>query len=176
MAATEHSGHDLANGIIPVDACYSPVTRVRYNVEETRVGQKTNYDRLNLEIWTDGAISPEMALVEAAKILRKHLNPFVGYTTPGPDVALPAAADLFAVQSPLESRLGMLVSDLRLSGRAANCLHEEGISTLKELVGRSREELLEVRNFGETTLQEIEEKLQDLGLRLGMEAAAAANI
>ena len=176
VPASEQSQASQEIGIIPLDAVYSPVTRVKYEVEETRVGQKTNYDKLTLEIWTDGTVTPEMALVEAAKILRKHLNPFVGYTTPGPDVALPAAADLFAVQSPLESRLGMLVSDLRLSGRAANCLHEEGISTLKELVGRSREELLEVRNFGETTLQEIEEKLQDLGLRLGMEAAAAANI
>ena len=176
VPASEQSQASQEIGIIPLDAVYSPVTRVKYEVEETRVGQKTNYDKLTLEIWTDGTVTPEMALVEAAKILSKHLNPFVGYTTPGPDVALPAAADLLAVQSPLESRLGMLVSDLRLSGRAANCLHEEGISTLKELVGRSREELLEVRNFGETTLQEIEEKLQDLGLRLGMEVAAAANI
>jgi DNA-directed RNA polymerase subunit alpha len=176
VPASEHSQASQEIGIIPLDAVYSPVTRVKYEVEETRVGQKTNYDKLTLEIWTDGTVTPEMALVEAAKILRKHLNPFVGYTTPGPDVALPAAADLFAVEAPLESRLGMLVSDLRLSGRAANCLHEEGIATIKELVGRSREELLEVRNFGETTLQEIEEKLQELGLRLGMGAAASADI
>ncbi len=176
VPASEHSQASQEIGIIPLDAVYSPVTRVKYEVEETRVGQKNNYDKLTLEIWTDGTVTPEMALVEAAKILRKHLNPFVGYTTPGPDVALPAAADLFAVEAPLESRLGMLVSDLRLSGRAANCLHEEGIATIKELVGRSREELLEVRNFGETTLQEIEEKLQELGLRLGMGAAASADI
>jgi DNA-directed RNA polymerase subunit alpha len=175
VPASEHSQASQEIGIIPLDAVYSPVTRVKYEVEETRVGQKTNYDKLTLEIWTDGTVTPEMALVEAAKILRKHLNPFVGYSAPGPDVALPASADLFAVEAPLESRLGMLVSDLRLSGRAANCLHEEGIATIRELVGRTREELLEVRNFGETTLQEIEEKLQELGLRLGMEAAAAAN-
>jgi DNA-directed RNA polymerase subunit alpha len=161
-------------GIIPLDAVFSPVTRVKYEVEETRVGQKTNYDKLTLEIWTDGTVTPDLALVEAAKILRKHLNPFVGYTTPGPEVSLPAAADLFAVEAPLEGRLGMLVSDLRLSGRAANCLHEEGIATVRDLVGRAREELLEVRNFGETTLQEIEEKLQEIGLRLGMEVPAAA--
>ena len=86
---------------------------------------------------------------------------------------LPAAADLFAVEAPLESRLGMLVSDLRLSGRAANCLHEEGIATVRDLVGRTREELLEVRNFGETTLQELEEKLREIGLRLGMAIPAA---
>jgi len=174
VPASEQSQASQEIGIIPLDAAFSPVTRVKYEVEETRVGQKTNYDKLTLEIWTDGTVTPEMALVEAAKILRKHLNPFVGYTKPGPSVPLPAAADVFAVEAPLESRLGMLVSDLRFSGRAANCLHEEGITTIRELVARTREELLEVRNFGENTLQEIEEKLQELGLRLGMEAAAAA--
>jgi len=174
VPASEHSQASQEIGIIPVDAVFSPVTLVKYEVEETRVGQKTNYDKLTLEIWTDGTITPDLALVEAAKILRKHLNPFVGYTEPGPDVPLPAAADLFAVEAPLEGRLGMLVSDLRLSGRAANCLHEEGIASVRDLVGRSREELLEVRNFGETTLSEIEEKLAEIGLRLGMDVPAAA--
>ncbi len=162
-------------GIIPVDAVFSPVTRVKYEVEETRVGQKTNYDKLTMEIWTNGTVTPEMALVEAAKILRKHLNPFVGYTKPGPGVSLPGAASVFAVEAPLESRLGMLVSDLRMSLRANNCLHEAGIESLRDLVSRSREELLEVRNFGETTLQEIEEKLRELGLHLGMDVPAGAN-
>lgn len=162
-------------GIIPVDAVFSPVTRVKYEVEETRVGQKTNYDKLTMEIWTNGTVTPEMALVEAAKILRKHLNPFVGYTKPGAGVPLPGAASLFAVEAPLESRLGMLVSDLRMSLRANNCLHEAGIESLRDLVSRSREELLEVRNFGETTLQEIEEKLRELGLHLGMGVPAGVN-
>ena len=159
-------------GIIPVDAVFSPVTRVKYEVEETRVGQKTNYDKLTMEIWTNGTVTPEMALVEAAKILRKHLNPFVGYTKPGLGVPLPGAASVFAVEAPLESRLSMLVSDLRLSLRANNCLHEAGIETLRDLVARSRDELLEVRNFGETTLQEIEEKLRENGLQLGMDVPA----
>ena len=167
------ASHEI--GIIPVDAVFSPVTRVKYEVEETRVGQKTNYDKLTMEIWTNGTVTPEMALVEAAKILRKHLNPFVGYTKPGLGVPLPGAASLFAVEAPLESRLGMLVSDLRMSLRANNCLHEAGIESLRDLVSRSREELLEVRNFGETTLQEIEEKLQELGLHLGMDVPAGAN-
>jgi DNA-directed RNA polymerase subunit alpha len=174
VPASEHTPEAQEIGIIPVDAVYSPVTRVRYEVEETRVGQKTNYDKLTLEIWTNGTVSPEMALVEAAKILRKHLNPFVAYSQPGPAVSVPAAAALLTVEAPLESRLGMLVSDLRLSLRANNCLQMEGIATLRDLVGRSREELLEVRNFGETTLQEIEEKLAEVGLRLGMESAAGA--
>jgi DNA-directed RNA polymerase subunit alpha len=174
VPASEHSQASQEIGIIPLDAVFSPVTRVKYEVEETRVGQKTNYDKLTLEIWTDGTVTPEMALVEAAKILRKHLNPFVGYTQPGPAVALPAAADVFAVEAPLESRLGMLVSDLRLSGRAANCLHEEGITVLRDLVSRTREDLLAMRNAGETTAEEIEEKLKELGLRLGMDVHAGA--
>jgi DNA-directed RNA polymerase subunit alpha len=174
VPASEHSQESQEIGIIPVDAVFSPVTRVKYDVEETRVGQKTNYDRLALEIWTNGTVTPEMALVEAAKILRKHLNPFVGYTKPGPSVSLPAAVSLFAVEAPLESRLGMLVSDLRLSLRAANCLHEAGIESLRDLVSRTREELSEVRNMGDVTVQEIEEKLREVGLRLGMELPAGA--
>ena len=172
VPASEQSQASQEIGIIPVDAVFSPVTRVKYEVEETRVGQKTNYDKLTMEIWTNGTVTPEMALVEAAKILRKHLNPFVGYTKPGLGVPLPGAASLFAVEAPLESRLSMLVSDLRLSLRANNCLHEAGIETLRDLVARSRDELLEVRNFGETTLQEIEEKLRENGLQLGMDAPA----
>jgi DNA-directed RNA polymerase subunit alpha len=175
VPASEHTPEAQEIGIIPVDAVFSPVTRVRYEVEETRVGQKTNYDKLTMEIWTDGTVTPEMALVEAAKILRKHLNPFVAYTEPGPAVSLPAAGGLLSIEAPLESRLGMVVADLKLSPRAANCLHAEGISTIRDLVGRSREELLEVRNFGETTLQEIEEKLAEIGLQLGMGSASGAD-
>lgn len=167
------ASHEI--GIIPVDAVFSPVTRVKYEVEETRVGQKTNYDKLTMEIWTNGTVTPEMALVEAAKILRKHLNPFVGYTQPGPGLALPASAGVLGVEAPLESRLGMLVSDLRLSLRANNCLEEAGISSLRDLVSRSREELLEMRNFGETTLTEVEEKLRELGLHVGMALPADAS-
>lgn len=170
VPASEHSPEAQEIGIIPVDAVFSPVTRVRYEVEETRVGQKTNYDKLAIEIWTNGTVTPEMALVEAAKILRKHLNPFVGYSRPGPAVTAPAAAGVLAIEAPLESRLGMLVADLKLSLRASNCLETEGITTLRDLVSKTREDLLEVRNFGETTLQEIEEKLAEVGLRLGMAA------
>ena len=175
VPCSEHSpeGHEI--GIIPVDAVFSPVTRVRYEVEETRVGQKTNYDKLTLEIWTDGTITPEMVLVEAAKILRKHLNPFVGYTSPGAAIHAAAGEAILAIEAPLESRLGMLVSDLRLSLRAMNCLEVEGIQTLRDLVAKSREEVLEMRNAGETTLQEIEEKLSELGMSLGMTPAGAGS-
>jgi DNA-directed RNA polymerase subunit alpha len=170
VPASEHSPDTQEIGIIPVDAVFSPVTRVRYEVEETRVGQKTNYDKLTLDIWTDGTITPEMALVEAAKILRKHLNPFVGYGEPGPGVHLPAGGgmDVLSIEAPIASRLGQLVSEIGLSTRAVNALAAEGISTLRELVSRTQEHLHELRNAGENTVQEIEEKLKEHGLELGM--------
>jgi DNA-directed RNA polymerase subunit alpha len=169
VPATEHSPDTQEIGIVPVDAVFSPVTRVRYEVEETRVGQKTNYDKLTLEIWTDGTVTPEMALVEAAKILRKHLNPFVGYGEAGPGVHLPSSGvDVLAIEAPVSSRLGQLVSDLGLGTRAVNCLEAEGISTLRDLVGRTREQLHELRNAAEITVHEIEEKLAEHGLSLGM--------
>jgi DNA-directed RNA polymerase subunit alpha len=171
VPAVEHSPETQEIGIIPIDAVFSPVTRVRYEVEETRVGQKTNYDKLTMEIWTNGTVTPEMALVEASKILRKHLNPFVGYTAPSASVHLPAEASLLAIEAPLEGRLGMLVSDLRIP-RAANALEAEGIRTLRELVGRTREQLMEIRNLGDTTLEELEDRLRELGLHLGMTVPA----
>lgn len=157
-------------GVIRVDASFSPVTRVRYEVEETRVGQKTNYDRLTLEIWTNGSITPEMAMVESAKILRKHLNPFVQYAELGPRVHAEARTPTasFVLDPAIESKLNMSLSDLKLSVRATNCLESENISSVRDLVIRSEDQLLEVRNFGETTLNEVREKLADMGLRLGM--------
>ena len=182
VPSSEHSpdGHEI--GIVPVDAVFSPVTRVRYEVEETRVGQKTNYDKLTLEVWTDGTITPEMALVEAAKILRKHLNPFVGYTSPGASIhaasgsgdtasAVEGVLDLEKLEAPLESRLGMLVSQLNLSHRAENSLIRNDITTLGQLVVKTREEVADLQSAGETTLQEIEEKLKELGVSFGMESA-----
>ena len=173
VPATEHSPNTQEIGIIPVDAVFSPVTRVRYDVEETRIGQKTNYDKLTMEIWTNGTVSAEMALVEAAKILRKHLTPFVGYTQPGLKVTT-AAVDVLTLEAPLESRLGMLLSDLKLSVRASNCLESEGIGSLRDLVSRTEEELMEMRNFGDTTLLEIKSRLTEVGLRLGMSMPASA--
>jgi DNA-directed RNA polymerase subunit alpha len=173
VPASEHSTTEHEIGVIPIDAVFSPVTRVRYEIEETRVGQKTNYDRLILEIWTNGSISPEMALVESAKILRKHLNPFVQYNELGAKVHSPArgATGLDAV---LDAKLNKSISDLKLSVRAGNCLESEGISTVRQLVSMTEDELLEVRNFGETTLQEVRERLGELGLHLGMRVPATS--
>lgn len=168
VPSTEHSTGDHEIGIIPIDAVFSPVTRVRYLVEETRVGQKTNYDRLTLEIWTNGSVHPEMALVEAAKILRKHLNPFVQYTELGARIHAPARGGSSGGDAILESKLNMSIAELKLSVRATNCLESENVNTVRDLVQRTEDQLLEVRNFGETTLNEVKEKLSELGMHLGM--------
>jgi DNA-directed RNA polymerase subunit alpha len=169
VAATEHTPQAQEIGIIPIDAAFSPVVRVRYEVEETRVGQKTNYDKLTLEIWTNGSVSPEMALVESAKILRKHLNPFTQYSELGPMIHSEVRAlGGMALDQATEAKLAMSLAELDLSVRATNCLESENITTVRDLVVRSEEQLLEVRNFGETTLAEVREKLSDIGLRLGM--------
>lgn len=166
------SGNEREIGLIPIDAVFSPVVRVRYDIEETRVGQKTNYDRLILDIWTNGSIHPELALVESARILRKHLNPFVQYAELGPKVHTPPRGGSSGADSALEAKLRMSLGDLRLSVRAMNCLESEDIATVRDLVVRTEDQLLEVRNFGETTLHEVVDKLAELGLHLGMRLPA----
>ena len=181
IPASEHYARDPEIGVIPLDAIYSPVTRVRYKIEDTRVGQRTNYDKLTMEIWTDGTVHPEMALVEAAKILRKHLNPFITYREPGPE--LPPEASLkdmmqrtgySPVDLEMEEKLNQSLAELNLSVRATNCLESEGINTVRDLVSRSEDQLLQVRNFGETTLHEVRERLGAIGLRLGMKVPQGA--
>ncbi len=176
VPATEHSANVQEIGIIPIDAVYSPVVRVRYEIEETRVGQKTNYDKLTLEIWTNGSIHPEMALVESAKILRKHLSPFVQYSELGARVHSGPRSTSGGTDANLDAKLNMTLADLKLSVRATNCLESENIQTVRDLVRRNEDQLLEVRNFGETTLHEVREKLAELGLRLGMRVATAAGV
>ncbi|HUG71352.1 MAG TPA: DNA-directed RNA polymerase subunit alpha [Pirellulaceae bacterium] len=173
VPATEHSSGEHEIGIIPIDAVYSPVTRVRYEIEETRVGQKTNYDKLNLDIWTNGSVNPEMALVEAAKILRKHLNPFIQYVELGPKVYSAPRASSGGADAALEAKLNLSLAELKLSVRAMNCLESENINTVRDLVSRTEDQILEVRNFGDTTMAEVREKLTELGLHLGMRLPAA---
>ena len=177
VPSSEHSDSVQEVGIIPIDAIFSPVLRVRYQVEETRVGQKTNYDKLTIEITTDGSVGPEMALVEAAKILRKHLNPFVQYSSLGPQIRTPVrVASNDGVDPGLEAKLNLPIAELKLSVRASNCLESENIMTVRELVIRSEDALLEVRNFGETTLTEVRAKLSELGLHLGMRVPSPAGV
>ena len=168
VPATDQNNQDHQIGIVMLDAVYSPVTRVRYEIEETRVGQKTNYDRLILEIWTDGSVDPEMALVEAAKILRKHLNPFVQYAELGQRVHAQGRGGSSGIDPALEAKLKKSLADLALSGRAFRCLENENIHTVGELVQRTEDQLLELKNFGDTSLNEVKEKLEQLGLHLGM--------
>jgi DNA-directed RNA polymerase subunit alpha len=166
-------------GTIAVDSIYSPVTRVRYSTEDARVGQKTDYDRLILEIWTNGTLTPEMALVEASKILRKHLSPFVQYFELGSDVANEEAintlrdANKALIDPELQQKLNMSIQELDLSVRANNCLESAKIAVVRDLVKKTDSDLLKVRSFGKTSLREVKRKLADMGLSLGMDLDAA---
>ena len=167
---------DQEIGVIHVDAIYSPVQRVRYKVEETRVGQRTNYDKLILDIWTNGTVTPEMALVEAAKILRKHLNPFVQYFEMGTQLVSEEAAKAAGVDEELIRKLNMPIGELDLSVRASNCLESARIATVADLVIRTDGDLLKVRSFGRTSLREVKKKLVDIGLDLGMKLPEGVNV
>jgi DNA-directed RNA polymerase subunit alpha len=156
-------------GELPIDASFSPVQRVRYRVENTRVGQQTNFDRLILDIWTDGTISPEMCLVESAKILRKHLNAFVQFDSLGTKVVSVEAAAAAAVDEELIRKLNMSILDLDLTVRSSNCLEVASIDRVAQLVSLNDRELLRIRSFGRTSLREIKRKLDDLNLTLGMQ-------
>ena len=145
LAATEQAEREPEVGVIPLDAAFSPVTRVRYKIEDTRVGQRTNYDKLSLEVWTNGTVTPEMAVVESAKILRKHLNPFIAYREPGPELppegglrGMLEATGYAPVDLELEEKLGQSLAELNLSVRATNCLESEGINTVRDLVTQVR--------------------------------------
>jgi len=166
---------DQELGVINTDAAFSPVTRVRYNTENTRVGQKTNYDRLLLEVWTNGTLTPEMALVEAAKILRKHLNPFVQYFELGEQIVETGAPALEEeLDQELQDKLSMSVQELDLSVRANNCLESAKVETVGQLVQYQESDLLKIRSFGKTSLREVKRKLADLGLSLGMKVPMAS--
>jgi len=174
QTAEENERDERETGVIAVDANFSPVTRVRYKVEETRVGKMTNYDKLVVEVWTNGTISPDAALVEAAKIYRKHLNPFVHYLQPGATMLVgetieAGSAALGVAMTESAEQGGMLdqpISVLNLSVRARNCLDAENIRTIRQLVKLSEQDLLELRNFGQTSLKEVRVKLREHGLAL----------
>ena len=207
VTAEENAREEQEIGVIPIDSIFSPIQRVRYRTENTRVGKLTNYDRLILELWTDGTITPEMALVEASKIYRKHLNPFIQFFDVGKELLgdggeirglggggfqLPVADPLgirapapVASSSPLSSipsttvaagdggdvrrKLELPIAAMDLSVRASNCLEAEGIQTIGQLVARSQDELMNLKNFGRTSLKEIAKKLEEMDLSFGMD-------
>jgi DNA-directed RNA polymerase subunit alpha len=178
VTSEENETEDHELGVIFLDANFSPVKRVRYRVEDTRVGKITNYDKLILEIWTDGTISPENALVDASKIYRKHLNPFVHYNRMTRDVPRDEIKEQVEVAeeekaNKLKEILSKSIDELDLSVRAKNCLDAVTLRTIGDLVQQSESELLKVRNFGKTSLKEIKKKLSDLNLSLGMDISDA---
>ncbi len=163
----ENKRPDMPIGVIPIDSIFSPVTRVRYGVSNTRVGQKTDYDKLEVEIWTDGRISPHDALTQASAILRKHLDVFVNYDDS--QVEFEAAPEAQSEEnSELRKLLNMSVNEIELSVRAANCLNNANITSVGQLAMKSEAEMLKYRNFGKKSLNEIKDKLAELGLGLGM--------
>ncbi len=169
VPADRHKKEGQPIGTIPVDALFAPVKRVNFSVEDTRVGQATDFDRLLLEIWTNGAMSPKDALLYASNILQRHLDLFVNYGTlpEEPEEEAPAAVD-----EELQEKLKTPIAELELSVRAANCLREAKITTIGELVQRSPQDLLKYRNFGKKSLAEIDELLKSMGLSLGMGSAS----
>ncbi len=151
-------------GVIPVDSLFSPVTKVNFNVENTRVGQMTDYDRLILEVWTNKSISPKDAVLYASNIFQKHLEVFVGFGK------LPEEEEIEETEEDQElyEKLRQPISELELSVRSNNCLEEARIKTLGDLVQKTEMEMLKYRNFGKKSLAEINSILQSMGLSLGM--------
>ena len=168
----ENKKPDQAIGVIPIDSLFSPVTRVRYAVEAARVGQRTDYDRLIIEIWTDGRISPDDSLTQASAILQHHLDVFVGYDKNAVEFE-EAETKQDDEKSKLKKLLNMSVNEIELSVRAANCLNNANITTVGQLAMKTEAEMLKYRNFGKKSLNEIKEKLAALGLTLGMNIDAS---
>ncbi|MFO1514164.1 MAG: DNA-directed RNA polymerase subunit alpha [Verrucomicrobiota bacterium] len=167
LSGEENKKSGQAIGVIAIDSLFSPVTRVRYAVEAARVGQRTDYDRLVLEVWTDGRITPDDALTQASAILSHHLDVFVGYDKNA--VEFEETVDKQDDEKmKLKKLLNMSVNEIELSVRAANCLNNANITTVGQLAMKTEQEMLKYRNFGKKSLNEIKDKLQALGLSLGM--------
>lgn len=158
---------DASVGVIPIDAIFTPVKKVNFYIENTRVGQRTDYDKLNLEVWTNGSINPKDAMLYASNILQRHLDIFVNFgqlpeeTEEEPEMSKEEAA--------LYEKLRLPVSELELSVRSSNCLREANIKAIADLVKKTEEEMLSFKNFGKKSLSEIKELLAGMGLTLGMQ-------
>ena len=149
-------------GELPIDSIYTPVLKVNYNVEPTRVGQSIDFDKLNLEVWTNGIISAQEAVSLAAKILTEHLNLFVDLSDAGSNTEIMVEKDDKGKEKVLE----MTIEELDLSVRSFNCLKRAGINTVEDLINKSEEEMMKVRNMGRKSLEEVLAKLKELGLQL----------
>jgi DNA-directed RNA polymerase subunit alpha len=165
VPAERNKKPDQEIGVIPIDSIYSPISRVNYTVENTRVGQNTDYDKLTLEVWTDGSILPDEAVSLAAKILTEHMMLFVGLTEKVKDTEIMVEKE----DDKKEKVLEMTIEELDLSVRSYNCLKRAGINTVQELCAKTEEEMMKVRNLGRKSLEEVQEKLHQLGLSLRKE-------
>lgn len=160
--ADQNKREDQPIGVIPIDSIYTPVSRVSYQVENTRVGQMTNYDKLTLDVWTDGSTGPKEAIALGAKVLNEHLNIFIGLT----DEAQNAEIMVEKEEDQKEKVLEMTIEELDLSVRSYNCLKRAGINTVQELSNKTEEDMMKVRNLGRKSLDEVKGKLDELGLSL----------
>ena len=161
VSADKNKYPNMPIGVIPIDSIFTPIKKVNYSVSDTRVGQITDYDKLTLEVWTDGSVQPDEAISLAAKILTEHLTLFVGLTEQVTTIAFTDQED-----DKKDKVLEMTIEELDLSVRAYNCLKRAGINTISELVQRNQEDMMKVRNLGRKSLEEVEQKLEALGLSL----------
>lgn len=165
VSADENFDEDLALGYIPIDAVFSPVRKVNFSVEAARLGQTTDYDRLILDVWTNGCVTPQEAVARAAKIMKDHMNIFISFEEePEREGDLDGAKEM----TQLSENFNRSVDDLELSVRSYNCLKNANIRTIGELVQKSEQEMLKTKNFGRKSLNEIKEILNSMGLSFGM--------
>ena len=162
VPAEENKTENMPIGVLPVDSIYTPVQKVSYHVENTRVGQKSDYDKLTLEVWTNGSINPQEGISRAAKVLVEHLNLFIDLTEHVSNVEIMVEKE----EDQKEKVLEMTIEELDLSVRSYNCLKRAGINTVEELANKSEDDMMKVRNLGKKSLEEVIQKLEELGLGL----------
>ncbi|MDB4896119.1 MAG: rpoA, partial [Firmicutes bacterium] len=162
VPADQNKGPDMPIGVIPVDSIFSPIRRVNYTIEHTRVGNRTNYDKLTLEVWTNGTIKPDEACSWGAKILKEHLELFLSLTDDADTIEVMQEKD----ENDRNKLMEMTIEELDLSVRSYNCLKRAGINTVAELCAKSDEEMIKVRNLGKKSLEEVKQKLAAIGLGL----------
>jgi len=172
VSADKNFDEDLEAGYIPIDSVHSPVVKMSYQVEAARLGQDTDYDKLTIEIWTNGSIRPEGAIGLAAKLIKDHMSVFINFEE-GPDIQEPEPE---AKPSPFNENLDRSVEELELSVRSYNCLKNADIRTIRELVQKTEAEMLKTKNFGRKSLNEIKEILGAMGLHLGMRFDDQGNV
>ena len=167
LPAELNKREDFAIGTIPVDSIFTPIKKVNFSVENTRVGQRTDYDKLILEIWTNGAISPKDALLYASNILQRHLDVFVNFGQLPEEIE--EESEMTGEEIALYEKLRLPIAELELSVRSSNCLREANIKNIADLVKKTEEEMLSFKNFGKKSLTEIKELLTGMNLSLGMQ-------